>query len=621
MVTPKAAESFISAYENNEKKLREWNARLFEEQEPAEWIRMLSKRSRDVRRIFNENVAALDNFRALLPREDEVKNLSKADADILCNVVQELYTKGFHDFYILTELSKTILPIYENSDDYGRTVFLSHVIGYEYAYFYRYDPDKDLSDSTLYFRKAVSYAPRYSEIESTFYKSFILKDYANLLFATKRSFCGFPEDPTALCEEALSFFVSPAVSADTELLPLRDDLLNTFKTSLMSYYVFKHRLTDEDLATIERLMINAGEFSHSSDEIADAISDEYRSFLRGNISLEETVKELVDKLVSARPHPDCSKKDPDDLTALSSYFENVTEILNLIGLSDISPEAKADLSAMLKYSMRAFLKEIPYNYYPETVNPLISQMYKLFKQYFVTEEESVTDIIEYVIKRQPLTYIHSVMVSKIAAILTRAALREMPDNFKNIPVFSEYETKGSFDDKVVDYMQTAALLHDIGKCQMTEIINRQGRKLSSDEFAILKRHPELGKEMIDHPKDLHKYMPLIEGHHKFHDGSAGYPDDFDIVNCPSRFLIDILSIADSIDAATDSLSKNYSEGKDFASLLKELSEAKGTRYNADIVRMIETGEELKNELICVTSSGRFDTYYKAYNEIIKQGTV
>ena len=81
-------------------------------------------------------------------------------------------------------------------------------------------------------------------------------------------------------------------------------------------------------------------------------------------------------------------------------------------------------------------------------------------------------------------------------------------------------------------------------------------------------------------------------------------------------MIDLITIADCTDAATDILGRNYARGKSFYDLLGELSEAKGTRYNPDIVELLEKSEELCEKLDYLTGDGRGKIYYSAYRDVM-----
>ena len=56
-------------------------------------------------------------------------------------------------------------------------------------------------------------------------------------------------------------------------------------------------------------------------------------------------------------------------------------------------------------------------------------------------------------------------------------------------------------------------------------------------------------------------------------------------------------------------------GKDFNTLLMELKESMGKRYNPDIVSLILEDDELKDRLTYLVTEGREKVYFMAYKEI------
>ena len=115
------------------------------------------------------------------------------------------------------------------------------------------------------------------------------------------------------------------------------------------------------------------------------------------------------------------------------------------------------------------------------------------------------------------------------------------------------------DSRSLFWFRLGALLHDIGKIIVpTEVLNKAGN-LSDEEWAIMKRHPEAGLELvadIDFPGDV---RAIIRNHHERWDG-LGYPDGLAGEEIP--FAARILCVADVYDALTtarsyrDSLSHN-----------------------------------------------------------------
>ncbi len=103
------------------------------------------------------------------------------------------------------------------------------------------------------------------------------------------------------------------------------------------------------------------------------------------------------------------------------------------------------------------------------------------------------------------------------------------------------------DSRSLFWFRLGALLHDIGKIIVpTEVLNKAGG-LTDEEWAIMKRHPEAGLELvadIDFPGDV---RAIIRNHHERWDGD-GYPDRLAGEEIP--FAARILCVADVYDALT-----------------------------------------------------------------------
>jgi HD-GYP domain-containing protein (c-di-GMP phosphodiesterase class II) len=97
----------------------------------------------------------------------------------------------------------------------------------------------------------------------------------------------------------------------------------------------------------------------------------------------------------------------------------------------------------------------------------------------------------------------------------------------------------------VGHLRDAAKLHDIGKIGITDdVLSKQG-PLSEQEWAIMRRHPEIGESIISSISSLKPLCDIIRHHHEKLDGS-GYPDKLkgDQISLSVR----ILSVADIYDA-------------------------------------------------------------------------
>jgi putative nucleotidyltransferase with HDIG domain len=97
-------------------------------------------------------------------------------------------------------------------------------------------------------------------------------------------------------------------------------------------------------------------------------------------------------------------------------------------------------------------------------------------------------------------------------------------------------------------VRIAAALHDVGKVHTPrEVLTKPGR-LTDEEFAIIKRHPVDGAEMVAEVGDA-EITAMVRHHHERLDGT-GYPDGLAREEIPLGARI--ISVADTFDAMTSS---------------------------------------------------------------------
>jgi len=155
------------------------------------------------------------------------------------------------------------------------------------------------------------------------------------------------------------------------------------------------------------------------------------------------------------------------------------------------------------------------------------------------------------------TYIHSVNVCKYAELLGKEL---------------------GLPPEELDNLRMAALLHDIGKSQvMLEVLLKPG-KLCSRELAMIKRHPEIGAEILLNYK-LFSHLSIVTlCHHERYDGT-GYPMGLQGEKIP--FWARIIAVADSFDAMTTD--RPYSRKRSLAEAVVELQKHSGTQFDPVLV--------------------------------------
>ncbi len=97
----------------------------------------------------------------------------------------------------------------------------------------------------------------------------------------------------------------------------------------------------------------------------------------------------------------------------------------------------------------------------------------------------------------------------------------------------------------IELLHRGGLLHDIGKVGVPPSILDKPGKLTEEEFAVVKKHPSKGAEILEPIPNLQKVIPIVLQHHERFDGK-GYPDGLsgESISLHAR----ILALADVVDA-------------------------------------------------------------------------
>jgi putative nucleotidyltransferase with HDIG domain len=78
------------------------------------------------------------------------------------------------------------------------------------------------------------------------------------------------------------------------------------------------------------------------------------------------------------------------------------------------------------------------------------------------------------------------------------------------------------NEEELEWLVHGALLHDLGKLGVADEILEKLGTLTEEEWALIKRHPDVGAQMIEPLEVLSGALPVIRHHHERPDGS-GYP--------------------------------------------------------------------------------------------------
>jgi len=133
------------------------------------------------------------------------------------------------------------------------------------------------------------------------------------------------------------------------------------------------------------------------------------------------------------------------------------------------------------------------------------------------------------------------------------------------------------DEREIETLRMAALLHDIGKVGTYDDILDKPDELNSAERTLIRQHTVKGEEILKPIKGLRNIIPIVRSHHERVDGT-GYPDGLrgDSIHPLAR----ILCVADSYDAMISDRPYRPSRGTAYA--ISEIRQYSGTQFDSKV---------------------------------------
>ena len=138
-----------------------------------------------------------------------------------------------------------------------------------------------------------------------------------------------------------------------------------------------------------------------------------------------------------------------------------------------------------------------------------------------------------------------------------------------------------FSKKDREKVHVAAHLHDIGKIGVPDVILNKPGKLTEEEWKMMKRHSEIGAEILSKSQRLSELKEMVLHHHERYDGK-GYPAGLKAEQIPVGARI--IAICDSIDAMTSN--RHYRKAMGFEFCRKEIENNLGKMYDPIIGRYV-----------------------------------
>jgi diguanylate cyclase (GGDEF)-like protein len=133
----------------------------------------------------------------------------------------------------------------------------------------------------------------------------------------------------------------------------------------------------------------------------------------------------------------------------------------------------------------------------------------------------------------------------------------------------------------IDTIQRAAMIHDIGKIGVPDVILLKPDHLTPHERTVIEQHPVIAVRILEKMSFLEKEIPIVHHHHERWNGQ-GYPDGLARTAIPLGARI--VAVADTFDALTSA--RAYHTSRSVAETLRILKDSAGYELDPTVVAAV-----------------------------------
>lgn len=245
---------------------------------------------------------------------------------------------------------------------------------------------------------------------------------------------------------------------------------------------------------------------------------------------------------------------PDRISGRQEYIESLYQ--RILDYVEVFPDAPENETLFL------YLRQLA-NHFLETANSI---SYGGF-------------LLKLLMRFAPDIYIQSYVVAKAAAAFCRIIGEEEPDFFDDIEEICQIGEPEEKLQKITAYAMGCGLFHDAGKINFINLYTQAGRQWFEEEYEMTRLHTIVGHTCLAKRASTSPYAYAALGHHSWYDGSHGYPDSYQRLECPCRQMVDVIALVDWLENVTEAQCLFTGVTMDFDEAVKEAVSMEGRRFS------------------------------------------
>lgn len=438
-----------------------------------------------------------------------------------------------------------------------------------------------------YFRMGAAYLEQYEELENYHTRSYILRCLGNVkygLYSSQNDELAYWRAYEECFNRAMAVFGSEHYRQMDPEVPW-DNFAYTMHYDRTKFLSSLRTKNDPDMVrgvmeSAEHVYRHQEQIAKTKDRGVGARTMYVYMAAKYHMGLV-TVQELLETMFELCESADIHDFSSDNIWTLLSTPEYLLRYAE-----ELPEEEHRAIQSRLEHAMdkqKEYLFLIPQNEYGMQVSRSVQNIavYLARKDLMFSHR-----LLEYILAFHPPTFVHSRMVALLTRRFCAQLVKVNPELLSGTFGLDEVDESSGNMEKLLELAYEGGLYHDLGKCMLLNYVGCYSRNLLDEEFTCIKMHPAFGRKLLE-AFEMEDMAEIAYYHHRSYDGKGGYPSANKVCPVRVRWIADIVTVVDALDAGTDNVGRCYAAAKDYERLVGELQAGKGTRYDPEIVKLLD----------------------------------
>lgn len=548
----------------------------------ALFVEQRRRKNLEINSLISENTGLLRQN--LMPLLDDIVSATQEDAAQLEDFAEHLM-QGVQQLDLLLNytLRNALLAYarkHEKRDMLIRQLYhtgmalfyMQEIIGHAERYDYRWK-------MSMLFGEAASYIKKYDEIEDVDTRGYIHRSMANLALAYGWT---EPEDirrKNRAIKRSFQILTDERYHEKTPSLPWDVYLYKSHQERTTAMQLLRRGETDPEVV---RDVMESAEYVwkrqlENSEKKGTRPSERWMleydiaQYHCGVLNLSQLLKSM-EKAYLDREKDDFSERGLWSHIYLPAFYaEYMAREAPMVG------KKKRVLLYMYSETIK-YVQRVPNGQLNSRLTTFLLESFKSFVEY-PDGLQAKDFLLDLVVCRDPDIYVYLRLTADFSRMILEEAIRRTPEQLVGALGCRDADQVRERSDELLRFTYECAMLHDIGTFLFERLVTLAARDRFQEEEKMYRYHVYAGQIILSRFASTQKYMPTALGHHRWYDGSGGYPEEYVREEDPNRQVTDIVAIAAYFTGLMDS---KFNDGRKELSVDEALSNVRaqaGTRFS------------------------------------------